>query len=53
MKNYNTRYFCRISGACTAGMRFALNFKTMRECYTALLAGSATRSERIDDGETD
>ena len=39
MKNYTTRYFCRKFGACTAGMRFALNFKTMRECYTALLAG--------------
>lgn len=41
MKNCTTRYFCRIFGACTAGMRFALKFKTMRECYGALLKGEA------------
>lgn len=41
MKNWTTEEFCRKFEACTAGMRFALKFKTMRECYAALLAGEA------------
>ena len=41
MKNYTTRWFCRKFNACHAGTRFALKYKTMRECYAALLAGEA------------
>lgn len=41
MKNLTTEEFCRKFEACTAGMRFALKFKTMRECYGALLKGEA------------
>ena len=41
MKKLTTEEFCRKFVACTAGMRFALRYKTMRECYTALLAGEA------------
>ena len=41
MKNLTTRYFCRKFEACRSGTRFALRYKTMRECYNALLAGEA------------
>lgn len=41
MKNLTTKDFCRNFGACEDGSRFASQYKTMRECYAALLRGEA------------
>lgn len=41
MKNISTKEFCRKFNACREGTKFALKFKTMRDCYAALLAGEA------------
>ena len=41
MKNMTTKEFCRKFRACKDGTRFALKYKTMRECYDALLNGEA------------
>ena len=36
-----TKEFCKAHGACREGTKYALQFKTMRECYNALLNGKA------------
>lgn len=46
MKNYTTQDFCRKFGACLPGARFARQYKTMRDCYAALLAGEAGDNSR-------
>ena len=41
MKNPTTKEFCIKFGACKAGVKFALCYATMRDCYDALLRSEA------------